>query len=102
MANGHRGHNEGSIYQRKTDGYWCASISVGRDATGRLKRRMIYSKTRKEVQDALARVLKDAQYGLPIDPTRQTVGDYRQPLHKARGPGCCPPDLAFPGGRYWI
>jgi integrase len=72
----HRGHNEGSIYQRKEDGLWCASVTVGRDPTGRVKRRMIYGKTRKEVQDALVKLLADAQKGIPLDPTRQTVGDY--------------------------
>ncbi len=42
---GKRGHGEGSIYQRK-DGRWTASITV----EGR-KRKYIYGKTRKEVQE---------------------------------------------------
>jgi hypothetical protein len=69
----HRGHNEGSVYQRK-DGLWCASVSVGRDATGKVKRRVLYGKTRKEVQDALIKLLADGQKGLPMDPSRQTPG----------------------------
>lgn len=71
----HRGHNEGSIYQRK-DGLWVASVSVGRDATGKVKRRDIYGHTRKEVAERLTQLLAEAQQGVPLDPTRQTIGDF--------------------------
>ncbi|HHY33350.1 MAG TPA: site-specific integrase [Firmicutes bacterium] len=70
-----RGHGEGSIYQRK-DGRWCATVTVGRDATGKPKRRYIYGRTRKEVQEQLTKLLADAQGGLPIDVTKQTVGQF--------------------------
>ena len=50
MARKRRGYGEGSIYQRK-DGKWCASMDVGFDTTGRRKRRYVYGKTKKEVQE---------------------------------------------------
>jgi len=71
----HRGHNEGSIYQRK-DGRWCGAVIVGRDATGKLRRRYVYGDTRKEVREKLARLMADAQSGLPVDVSRQTVGEF--------------------------
>ncbi|HHV75739.1 MAG TPA: site-specific integrase [Thermoanaerobacterium sp.] len=70
-----RGHGEGSIFQRK-DGRWAAFITTGRDAAGRQKKRWFYGKTRKEVQEQLTKVLAEAQQGMPIDPTKQTVGQF--------------------------
>lgn len=70
-----RGHGEGSIY-RRSDGRWVAQVVVGRDERGRLKRRYVYGKTRKEVQEQLTRLLAERQQGLPIDPVKQTVGDF--------------------------
>ena len=45
-----RGNNEGTITRRK-DGRWEARISLGRDATGKVKRITLYGKTRQEVAD---------------------------------------------------
>lgn len=71
----HRGHGEGSIYKRK-DGRFCAQVTVGRDATGKLKRRYIYGTTAREVQEKKTRLLADRLNGLPVDVTKQTVGQY--------------------------
>ncbi|GAC1656448.1 MAG: site-specific integrase [Ktedonobacteraceae bacterium] len=65
-----RGHNEGSIYQRK-DGRWAASISL----EGR-KRKTFYGKTRKEVQEQLKVALRDQQQGTLATGNRQTVGQF--------------------------
>ncbi len=70
-----RGHGEGSIYQRK-DGRWCAAVTVGRDAGGRLKRRYLYGATRREVQQALTKLLVDRQNGVDIVPASQTLGQF--------------------------
>src|SRR4051794_768009 len=43
-----RGNGEGGIYQRDSDGRWCASVSL---ANG--KRRVIYGDTRQQVADKL-------------------------------------------------
>ena len=50
-----RGYGEGSIHQRP-DGTWRATISAGYDANGKRKRRDVYGKTKKEVQDELAKL----------------------------------------------
>ena len=71
----HRGHGEGTIYQRK-DGRWCAAVTVGRDAKGRLKRRYVYGRSRREVQDTLAKLLVDQRNGADITPQRQTLGEF--------------------------
>jgi integrase len=69
-----RGHGEGSIYQRASDGLWVSSIDLG-IVDG--KRKPIYGKTRKEVADKLKAVLHEQQQGiLPIKAQRQTVGQY--------------------------
>ncbi|MGB9661822.1 MAG: tyrosine-type recombinase/integrase, partial [Moorellaceae bacterium] len=60
----------------RSDGRWTAQIVVGRDERGKPKRRYIYGKTRKEVQEQLTRLLAEQQQGLPIDPVKQTVKDF--------------------------
>ncbi|WP_273000758.1 tyrosine-type recombinase/integrase [Hydrogenibacillus schlegelii] len=71
-----RGHGEGTIYRRK-DGRWCAQVSVGVDpTTGRIKRRTVYGRTRQEVAETLVRLIADAQDGLLVDPSRETLAAY--------------------------
>jgi len=68
-----RGHGEGSIYQRESDGRWCSTVDLGW-VNGKRKRKVIYGKTRKEVAEKLKVVLRDQQQGLPVAMERQTVG----------------------------
>src|SRR3954447_5954008 len=70
MAAKQRGHNEGTITQRK-DGRWEARLSLSNG-----KRKCYYGKTRKEVQQRLTAALRDQQQGLPIVGERQTTGEY--------------------------
>lgn len=70
-----RGHGEGSIFKRK-DGRWCASYVIGRRPDGRLKRGYIYGKTRAEVAAELTKVLAKKIDGLPVDASKQTVGEF--------------------------
>ena len=72
---GRRGHGEGSIYQRESDGKWCISVNLGW-ADGKRKRKVIYGKTRKAVAEQLKVVLRDQQQGLPVAIERQTVGQF--------------------------
>ncbi len=65
-----RGHGEGSIYQRK-DGRWAASITL----EGR-KRKTLYGKTRKEVQEKLRTALYEQKQGLLATGPRETVKHY--------------------------
>lgn len=47
-----RGRGEGSVF-RRADGYWVANVSAGFNADGKRRRRTVYGKTKKEVQDKL-------------------------------------------------
>ena len=81
-----RGNNEGTITRRK-DGRWEARISLGRDATGKLKRVTLYGKTRQEVADKLTKALRERQQGTFVAPHKLTLGvwletwlwEYKQP-----------------------
>jgi integrase len=67
-----RGHGEGAIYQRESDGKWCASVDLG-FFNGKRRRKIIYGKTRKEVADKLKALHRDQAAGLDIAPSQQTV-----------------------------
>lgn len=70
-----RGHGEGSIYQRESDGRWVASVDLGY-VNGQRKRKPLYGRTRKEVAEKLKVALRDQQRGLPVAPARQTVAQF--------------------------
>lgn len=65
-----RGHHEGTIRQRP-DGTWEARLSL---PTGR--RKSLYAKTRREVQDKLRATRRDADNGLDLAAKRQTVAQF--------------------------
>lgn len=68
----HRGHGEGSIYQRK-DGRWTASIT-----TEGYRRKYLYGKTRREVQEKLKVALREQQQGVLVTSPQQTVAQFLQ------------------------
>ncbi len=70
-----RGHNEGSIYQRK-DGRWTAAITLDRDASGKVRKEYVYGKTRKEVAAQLTAKVAERNRGIILEPTKQTVGQF--------------------------
>lgn len=61
---------EGSIFQRKSDGLWCATISLGYGENRRRKRKTVYGSTAAKVQAKLLALKNKQQIGLPIDDTR--------------------------------
>jgi integrase len=67
---GRRGHNEGTIRHRP-DGLWEARLSL---ANG--KRKSVYGKTRKAVQDKLRAAQRDLDAGLDLGTAKQTVGAF--------------------------
>lgn len=71
-----RGHGEGTIYKRKSDGRWVAEITLGRQHGGKRRKKIIYRKTRKAAQEALIKNLSDMQQGLPIDSAKQTLATF--------------------------
>jgi integrase len=69
-----RGNREGSIFQR-ADGRWCAVVSLGW-RNGHRHRKHFYGETRADVREQLTAALRAHQQGLPVDPERQTVGQF--------------------------
>lgn len=47
-----RANNEGSVYQRK-DGLWVGSVSLGYDESGKIKRKVVYGKSRMEIANKI-------------------------------------------------
>jgi integrase len=72
MAERRRGHGEGAIYQRESDGKWCASVHLG-FVNGKRRRKVIYGETRKEVAEKLKALHHDQAAGINIAPEQQTV-----------------------------
>ena len=71
MTRKRRGFGEGSIYQRKS-GRWAGVISLGHGA----KRKAVYGKTKREVQDKLNRLqLQKTEGTLADERTEMTVGE---------------------------
>ncbi len=67
-----RGNGEGGIYQRESDGKWCASVDLG-FVNGKRRCKVIYGKTRKEVAEKLKALHRDQAAGINVATGRQTV-----------------------------
>ncbi len=79
-----RGHGEGSISQRKSDGLWTARVDLG-IVNGKCKRKQIYGKTRKEVADKLTEKLtnKDVEITRPVQSgmtVREFFAEYEEAI----------------------
>lgn len=76
-----RGNNEGSIFQRKSDGLWVGKITLENGP-----RKTFYGKTRKEVADKLAALLHDQQRGMlatgPNVSVQEYIENWLENIHK--------------------
>ena len=70
-----RGNAEGSIYQRSTDGRWCAAV-VYLDGDGNRRRKVSYAPTRAEAAERLTKAMAATQNGIPLPDDRITVGGF--------------------------
>lgn len=70
---GRRGNGEGSIYQRASDGRWLGAITLGYAANGKLRRKVVSGKTRGEVVQALKKLQRQLDDGLPAPDTTLTL-----------------------------
>lgn len=75
MATRRRGHGEGSIFQRKTDGRWIGQVDLGW-SDGKRQRRYVTGHTRREVQDRIAKLLSDYNLGVVSIGGRVTTGAF--------------------------
>lgn len=62
-----RGNGEGSIFFSEKLNRWVGQFTAGRKADGKLNRKSVYGKTRKEVKDKMNKALVDVNNGLFID-----------------------------------
>lgn len=70
-----RGNGEGAIYQRESDGKWCASVDLG-IINGKRRRKIVYGETRKEVADKLKALHRDQAAGVTLAADQQTLKQY--------------------------
>ena len=75
MAARKRGHGEGGIYQRESDGRWCASVDLG-IVNGKRKRKVVYGETRRAVAEQLKQLQRAQADGVNIAPPTQTVKQF--------------------------
>lgn len=69
-----REYGDGSIYQRASDGRWCATVEAGFHANGKRRRVTVTAKTRAEVVKKLRDKKRDIDTsGIPIRSARTTV-----------------------------
>lgn len=62
-----RGNVEGSIFYSEKLNRWVGQFTAGRKADGKLNRKSVYGKTRKEVKEKMTKALAEVQQGLFID-----------------------------------
>ncbi len=70
---GRRGHGEGSIYQRSSDGRWVGQLELDRRPDGRRNRKQIYGRTQAEVVSKLRAAEMKLAQGLDLSAGRVTV-----------------------------
>jgi len=71
-----RGANEGSIYQRKSDGKWVGVLHIGYDVDGKRRRRVFYGERRPDVSSQLTAAQRKVDEGLPLPSERLTVAAF--------------------------
>ena len=70
-----RGAGEGSIFKRN-DGRWTATLTVPGLGVGTQKKRAFYGRTRREVEEKLARARVAQLDGALVEPSRLKLGPY--------------------------
>lgn len=70
-----RGNGEGSIFYSEKLNRWVGQFTAGRKSDGKLNRKSVYGKTRKEVKEKMTKALAEVQEGNIINKTNITVGE---------------------------
>ncbi len=68
-----KANGEGSIYFNESKGLWTAAVSLGKDASGKRKRKIFYGKTKKEVREKMTKAQFELQTGAYIDSSNETI-----------------------------
>lgn len=75
-----RGNGEGSIYYSESLKRWVGQVSLGYKDDGNLKRKTVYGKTRKEVNEKMQKALNDYNAGILVDKSNYTLVDIAKTL----------------------
>ena len=70
-----RGNGEGSIYYSESLKRWVGQVSLGYKDDGNLKRKTIYGKTRKEVNEKMTKLKNDFDKGKLVEKTKITLNE---------------------------
>lgn len=70
---GQRANGEGSIYQRASDKRWLGAVTIGVDANGRPKRKIVSAKSRADAVKKMRQLQRQLDDGLPAPDTSLTV-----------------------------
>lgn len=70
-----RSNGEGSVYKRK-DGRWMGSMSIGRNDEGKIIRKTVYGKTKKEVILKMDNTKHELNIGSYIEPDTITIEEW--------------------------
>lgn len=76
MARHRRARNEGSVFYRKSDRRWVASITIGYDENGKQKRRVVYGQTQAEALQKKKDVESDLAIGAMANGKKLTLATY--------------------------
>lgn len=68
-----RGNGEGTIYYSEKLNKWIGQFTAGRKANGKLNRKSVYGKTRKEVKEKMTKALSEVQNNTFIERNNITV-----------------------------
>lgn len=68
-----RANGEGTIYKNETKGLWCGQLSIRDEATGKLKRKVVYGKTQKIVREKLDKLKEQKNGGVNLIDKSQTI-----------------------------
>jgi len=63
----------GTIYQRSSDNLWVGSIDIENDELRKRKRKVIYGKTKKQVEEKINKILFELQTGTYIEKNSKTL-----------------------------
>ena len=68
-----RGNGEGSIFYSKKLNRWVGQFTAGRKADGKLNRKTVYGKTRKEVKEKITEAINNIQNNSFIEKSKITI-----------------------------
>ncbi len=71
-----RGNGEGSVYQRQSDGKWCASAVVGTDEEGKTIRKTAYGTSRNDALEKLDKLIESAGNLEWVDADKVTLKEW--------------------------